>query len=246
MQKDRRILDKILTLKRHPEDNWSEELDKVNIWHMVQPLYKEIEDRRTANIILAFIVLAYDASSDYLQITKDRLMDKRSIMMRLAGESCFDKEIFLQAVLGDDGGPIDSTIEWYIDQQKDWRWQTIVTGIEFHSRAQALSKGADSLKDMHSAGSTLNVAEERREKADRYLDNIRTEFADLDTALEKEDRVKVSERLSNDPTVWEMFIKRRNHKVAREEAERKAEEAERKAKKEKAATDDNDDPDSPF
>lgn len=219
MQKDTKVLNLILKLIKRIEDDWTEELDNHNLWIDVEDFYNEImrkNDRWVANVIFAFIVLSYDASSDYLTLTMDRIANKRSVMKRLAGPSYQTNQILVEAVLGDSDqtsrGIIDKTIEWYIERQKDWRWGEILSNIEFHSRGLALSQGANAIKEMKEAGSMKETATLLREKADVFLDNIRKEFVDLDTVIEKEGRVKLTERLKNDHSSWELFILMKNNK----------------------------------
>jgi len=249
MQKDSRVLQKILELKKRPEILWIDELYKLNIWDDLEPFYKEINDHKIANTILAFIVLSYDASSEYLELTRDRIENKRKIMMHLAGPDCFSRELYLNAVIGDEGGILDRTIEWYVNRQTDWRWKTIIGNIEFHSRAYALSNGSTSVSDMKDSGATLTVADQRRERADQLIETIRKEFVELDDALEKEGRTKITERLKNDYSSWELFVLKNKNKAAAEEAlaiEAKREKEERKNRKNKGQSDDDPDDVSPI
>ena len=226
MQKDTRILQLIHELKRNIDSDWTEALDRINIWHEIEPLYTHIDNRVISNTIFAFIVLAYDAESEFLEPLKDRITNKRSIMIRLAGKDCFKKEIYTEAVLGDSytgepQGIIDKTIQWYIDQQRDRRWGKIISGFEFDSKATALASGASDMDGMKEAGTILDSAKKRLEDATKLLEEIRREFVDLDTVLEKEDKLKVTDRLKNDPTNWEMFIHRTQmHKAKMERLEK--------------------------
>lgn len=219
MQKDTRILNKIEKLKNNMESDWTEELDKLNLWIDLEEFYIEVmrdHERWVANTIFAFIVLSYDASSEYLQITGDRLDNKKNIMKRLAGPSYQTNPILVEAILGDstedERGKIDKVIEWYIDRQKDWRWKEIVSDTEFHSRALALAQGAVSVKEMKEAGAMKEFASSLRLKADEFLDAIRKEYVDLDSALKKEGKMMITDRLANDHSSWELFILKKTNR----------------------------------
>jgi len=219
MQKDTRVLNKINKLKNDIESDWTQELDNLNLWIDLEEFYNEImrkHERWIANTIFAFIVLSYDASSEYLQITGDRIDNKRNIMKRLAGPSYQTNPILVEAILGDSSeterGIIDKTIEWYIDRQKDWRWKEIMSNTEFHSRALVLSQGSTSVKEMKEAGALKEYATVLIEKAYSYLDAIRKEYVDLDSQLKKEGKVMITDRLANDHLSWELFILKKSNR----------------------------------
>lgn len=220
MQKDTRILQKIELLRKDMEADWTSELDKLNIWNDVDEFYYEIlkdNERWVANTIFAFVVLAYHASSDWLQITGDRLENKKKIMKSLVGISWQTNPVLVDAVLGDSTenthGRIDKLIEWFINDQKDWRWSEVISNKEFYSKANILAQGANSIKDMKEAGQMKREATELNLKADGFLDAIRKEYVDLDSALKKEGRVMITERLANDKSSWELFILQRNNRA---------------------------------
>lgn len=235
MQKDTRLLQKIEVLRKDMESDWTEALDKLNVWTEVEDFYYEImrtNERWVANTIFAYVVLAYHPSSDWLQITGDRLDNKKKIMRSLAGISYQTNPVLVDAVLGDSTdsvhGTIDKLIEWFINDQKDWRWSEIVSNKEFYSKANILAQGANSIKDMKEAGQMKREATELNVKADGFLDAIRKEFVDLDSALKKEGRVMITERLANDKSSWELFILQKNNRaeaaVDLEEAAKKGDE----------------------
>lgn len=219
MQKDTRVLNLVNELRKNMEADWTEKLDSINIWIDLEEFYNEVmrvNERWVANTIFAFIVLAYDASSDYLQITGDRIDNKKQIMKRLAGISYQTKPILVEAILGDSTedhrGIIDKTIEWYINRQPDWRWREIVSNKEFHSRSLVMAQSAININDMRQAGAMKELAAQLHEKADALLDAIRKEYVDLDSALKKEGKVMITDRLANDHSSWELFILRKNNR----------------------------------
>lgn len=227
MQKDTRILEAIQRLRRRLEDNWEEELERLNIADELYDFYNEIGDRLTANTIFAFIVFAYDASSEYIETTKDRLENKKSILIRLAGPSCLTKAIYVDALMGDteggNQGIIDKTIEWYINRQRDWRWTNIMSGMEFYSKAVSMQSTASTISDMRDMGVLLREAEARREKAEAYLEQIKNEYVDIDGQLDKEKRIKMTDRLRNDYTGWELHVLQLKERQRREEEEKNIE-----------------------
>lgn len=227
MTKDKRIFERVhQVLRKRLDDDWTADLDELNIWHELIEFYSYISalsSRRDANAILAFIVCAYDASSSYLEPSLDRLQVKRSIMKRMAGEKWEEKSWFLNAVLGDEKGVLDRTVEWYINRQKDWRWSDWIANTEYHARAVALSQGT-TIEEMKDSDVMLTKANSRRLSADATLEEIRRDFMDIDESLKQEGKQKLTDRLSNDSSSWELFILKKNQKT---EAEKRVKEAEK-------------------
>lgn len=225
MQKDTRALIKILELKRTLDTDWSDDLEKVNIWSSEMKYmhsfirFEREQERSMANAILAFIVLAYDASSEFIEPMKDRIENKRSIMKRIAGADALTKEMYIEAVLGDDGGPIDMAINWYIENQKDWRWGEIIDGMETHSKGLLLNRSASTPGEMKEMAPVRLAGEASRLKSDKYLEEIRQEYNDLDTALEKENKPKLTDRLSNDYLSYELHVMKKTNRALRAAAE---------------------------
>lgn len=225
MAKNTQILDRMKLLRRNLEADWTSDLEELGIWDEVSPLYANINQRRDANIIMAYICFAYHSKSIYLDPFKDRLENKRSIMMRIAGKDCFDRELFLDAVLGGDA-IIDEVIEFFINDQRDWRWNTIISNMEFASKVTAKSR----TEDFKQSADLLDLADKRREKADKLLEEIREEFVDLDAELEHEGKPKITDKTA-DFMSWELYTKKKKFADAEKEAEEKLKEASKKKPK---------------
>jgi hypothetical protein len=220
MAKSTKILEEILVLKRDLEKDWRPRLDKINILQDVYPLYNYIDNIKDANTILAFIALAYDAESEFLDPHKDRVENKRAIMRRLAGVDCFKRELYINTVLGGDE-IIDSIIEWYINNQKDWRWGDIVSNMELASKADLLAKSVETISDVTEAIKLKKLARDTREDADKMLLTLRKEFMNIDASLENEGKKKLTDRIEVDPFSHEMYLKQRKLReaaIAAEEA----------------------------
>lgn len=215
MAKDTTILERIILLKRDLTADWTADLESINIWDEVSDLYDSLDNRKQANIIVAFIWLAYDASSEQLEPHKDRLQNKRKILSKLAGDNCFAKEVYLDAVLG--GNPIiDSVIEFCINNQRTWKWTAAISNLEFASKVTAKSYAADK-----EAGDLLDLADKRRDKANKLLEELREEYVDIDRVLINEEKTPITDRIesTDDFMSWGLFIKKRKFTDAAKEAE---------------------------
>jgi hypothetical protein len=177
------------------ESDWTKELQELNIWDDVYTLYEadDIEDKIVANIILCYTVLAYDNNSKMLEPHKDRWENKKKIIVKLAGLSALATKIYPR-VLDNKHEEAFALANWYVDYQKDWRWGTIITYMDYDRMANNMSnKGAIDAQEGVQIGKMLELSTKRRREADLLLDEIRTEFLSLDTALSKEDREKITD-----------------------------------------------------
>jgi hypothetical protein len=133
-------------------------------------------------------------------------------MVTLAGLSAMTMPIYVKVI---DNGHKEAfeLSQWYIKFQKDWRWQEAITLMEYHSMASNMSnKGALDAKEAVDIGRMLQLSEQRRIRADEIVNELRTEFLSLDTALEKEDRSRITDMESID------FMKFETHLGARQKA----------------------------
>lgn len=191
-----KILEFILQNVSNLAGDWQEDLELLNVWQDIYPMYFSAgisEDRYHANIVLAYTILAYDNQSDWLEPHKDRYENKVKIITRLAGLSAMTVTLFALIVENKHKEAFDLS-NWYLNYQRDWRWKDVITAMEYHSMASTMSnKGALDAQEAVQIGKMLQEAKKVRETADETLNKLRVEFLSLDTALEKENRVKLSD-----------------------------------------------------
>jgi len=202
-----KILDKILSLVKRLESDWEEDLVNLNIWDNVCDLYYLFNaDHRKANIILAYIVLSYSKHSPRLDMNMDRMDNKISILTSLGGISAMADKDYCNAAVGN-LSPYTEIIEFYINFQKDRRFQEIVAAYDYHAKATFMMTTAMDSKEMESAGRVFNIACSLREKADSMRSDIEKENVHIDSALEKEDREKLSDRMGKDFMSHEVYMR---------------------------------------
>lgn len=190
-------LDLIISLRDKLEENWIPQLRDINIWEDVQEIYLTFPgDFRKANSILSYIIYTYSKNSMWLDLHMDITENKARIMTSIAGISYQTDVDYVSAITGN-RDPYHKIIEWYLDYQKDKRWKTIISGFEYHAKAQVISKMSYSAKDMADAGRMLEHADKRLDKANELLDTLRSENVKIDDHLKKDGRVPLSERLED-------------------------------------------------
>lgn len=204
------LLEFIEDNKKNIDKCWEKKLISANVFEeQVDELYACMRSKYEANVILSFIVFAYDHRSEWIEIHKDRFENKKKIMLSIAGISAMTNEKFKAAVERTDAA-INKVIDWYIDFQKDWRWTTIVACFEYHSEVMQMkpSSNAKLAKETLDIGKCIDEAIKRRREGNKLWEEIKKEFVNLDSALDKEGVKKITERI--DFMSHEQFISKIN------------------------------------
>lgn len=219
-----KVLDLILELKSDMSSNWQDRLDKINILPDVKILYGKGYSQTFSNRLLAFIILAYDNKSGWVEIHKDRWENKRKIWKRLGGEI----DDLTRSIIHNENELVNHVVAWYLDYQRDWRWQSIATCFEYHSEMmrfggfrtleEIVEDGDDTGEKITKEISTDKVAKantekgsniqkgiEHRLKGEAMLDEIRRDFVSLDTITDKEGAGKITE--TTNPMSWASFLR---------------------------------------
>ena len=210
-----KALDLIVSLRDKLEENWRSELIRINLWNNVVSLYEEFPDKYLKpNIILSYIIYAYDKDSDWLEMDMDRVMNKERIMKSLAGPDFKDDLNYVSAIVGE-LDPYNAIIEKYLNDQPDKRYVAMMASYEFHSRTLMMANQKQSSpSDMASMGKVLEVGDARFDYAEGLKATISQENVLIDTNLKKEGRKPLTERatINFDYMSWEARLLARNQK----------------------------------
>lgn len=196
--------DRILGLIRNMNADWKDDLDRMGLWDNFYNLYALADDNKKGNILVGFVALAYNYRSDMIEISKDRLETKRRIMIKLGGLTAMDDKLLHDSAYGLND-TVNRVAGWYANDQKDWRWPDIISKIELHSRANALS--AASLFPDSEVAKLLKEATLARKEAQEMWNDLRREYLPLDNALAAEGLVKLTDRMTVDFANWESYIR---------------------------------------
>ena len=218
MTSKNKILEFVYANLKNLEDDWQIDFEGFNIWEDVEPLYRffvqqcllQKMDAEVANLeantAFAFIVLSYSNNSNFLEVHKDRYDNKLKILKRLAGPSCLVNRRY-QDLLYTTGAVYNEFITWYVDYQKDSRFRGIIAKLEYSASANAIAMaGTGDAKDGVDIGRMLKEADQREKEAYAILKEIETEYLNLDTLLEKENRPKATDLDNYDFMNHERFI----------------------------------------
>lgn len=214
----------VFEMKKDLSKNHADIFEQYNIQKEVAPIYKIPKSSIKANnIILCFIILAYDNESKWLEIHKDRYQNKLKIMTDLGGD--VKKSPYKEVVTGN-SRPVQEVLLWFLTSIIDWRWNSIFTYFDAHSQMM-LQAGAKTIeefttKDEKGNNKITNVdvkelietnikktqlitkAHEMRQAGEAMLRDIQKELVNVDTVLNKEGRMSLSS--TADYLKWEHFV----------------------------------------
>jgi hypothetical protein len=210
------IIDELMPLIKKTATDWTPFFIRHNIEKDVFPLYEKY-DKKTANIITAYIILAYFQDSRWLRNHKDRWENKVEIMSSLLHTKESIDEPFY-SVLNNSNVVANLVIDWALQIQQDWRIPLIETYRNFqaHTRLMAVSLTEDIARCMN-ISKAMEEGKIKREEADVLQKQFDKDFELLNTALLQENRSKLSEIPTNQLT-WEQ------HLIIKKENEEKPEE----------------------
>lgn len=184
-----KVLKLISKLKGSLQDNWEDNLRRINIYEDVNDVYS-VHDNYHANCILTFIVFSYHNSSDWLELHKDRLENKTKIMSSIVGDWAMTDEVFKAVVEGKDKAA-NNVINWLMDYQKDWRWQQVELDFSYHAQIRELAKSIDENadpKDALAKGKCIEEALKRRRQGEALLKEMQQDYMVIDTIAKQEGR----------------------------------------------------------
>jgi hypothetical protein len=210
MQTTKNILNDLMPLIKKPECDWSDFYFRHNIHKYVEPLYKGY-DQKTANIVFAYIALAYFEGSSWLRPEKDRLENKLEIIHSLVDVE--DPLPVLYANIVDNRDLVaNEVINWALQFQHDWRIGMIETYRNFQSMMMSFGMSlSDDITQNINIGKALEEGQKRREMADNLQADYDKDHQLLNNALKEEKRVKLSEIPSNQLSL-EQYIQLRNQR----------------------------------
>lgn len=224
-----KILDLVLQHKQDLTSDWTEDLDKIGVLDEINFVYKQGWTIEEANRVLAFVILAYDNESGWIELHKNRLDNKRKIWNKLGGvEDKFGNAIIESASLA-----AKDLRVWLMRHTRDWRWDTIMTCFDYHAEMMEFGGfktmdqletikytesegGMQEVKEYHSVsvdklskgnldkGSNIEKGIAMRQKGETLLEEIKKEFQQVDSVLEKEGKRKIT--AATDIMSWEKFI----------------------------------------
>lgn len=231
MQKNLELAKKIY---KDPDLNWLSYLEDLNLHTIFRPIYTLNYRIEFLNKVVAFIILAYDNNSEWIDVRKDREQNK---VLIIEGIGADPKIGIFSEILTDDNPLVKEVILKYLLSQCDHRWQEIMSLLDYASRTilfcnrktedkflvgLRLNKETNQqekdyeyldprevTKVEDSKGDLLEKAIRARKTADELLKSIESDFQKLDAITVPEFGFQFTDVKKYDITSWEARLKRR-------------------------------------
>lgn len=183
-------------------------LKEYNIHHIFDPILKDQQDRRTAYVMIAFIILAYSYNSTWINIDKDRYINKKEILSSIIRDSGIDiPDDTFDAIVGNQNMILCECINIFVESQKDNDFATLISLSEHISFCRSMAQKTTDVSDKNlvDRGRYLNDAELLGEKVKKIKSELESKYQILDEVMRKENRTPISKDV--DLTVWENLLR---------------------------------------
>jgi hypothetical protein len=234
MQKAVQLANKIY---KAPENNWMQEMEDINIHTIFKPLFKGYFKFDIPNKIAAFIILAYDNDSQWIEPRKDRLINKKEILTGIGVDPSY--KIYNQIINYEDDAT-QHVILNYLLFNTDARWQETISLLEYsnkmilfcNQRTSEKEKTGSSVDEEGSVNETFEYLDqseiakinkekgdlllkaiEARAKAESILKQMENDFQRTDSATQADFDFTFSNSKKFDITSWEHRIRKRKQET---------------------------------
>lgn len=223
----------------NPDLNYLEELKNLNLYKSFEDIYRLNVTAKDANLIVCFIVFAFDPDSLKLDIKKDRRENKEEILESIGID--ISSEI-IQSILSNENEHFNNCVLLYLEKLTNWRWPTIFSLLDYHSNmirfANQKTDAEKSFDKINKEGEVKTLSSEydidviakvniqkseifkraisAREDADKLLEDIRKEFMPTDTVVQQDLGFTFTETAKKkvDIMSWRLHIKDMNARKA--------------------------------
>ncbi len=232
-----KAIELVKLVSKHPEKMWSDEIQEINLLTIFAPLFNLGFKPKDANLILCFIVYAYDNDSQWLNLKQDRYDNKVRIMKGVGLDLSND---LIAEIVDNENSPVNQIIVEYLIEQTTWKWNQIMSLIDQHQtimrfvsqktdeqkQVEKLNKegdivtlnqqyGDDALaKILKTKNELLTQGVQIRRDADELLSEIRKEFVQVDNAVQQAFGFELTATKNIDPMSWRLWIVERNKRKA--------------------------------
>lgn len=221
-------------LSDEPGKNWLPYLKESDLHLIFNPIYRMDLCTEDMNLLVAFIIFSYDNDSQKLDVRKERMDNK----MRIAESIELNTSVeLINDVIHNSNDAVNDVILAYLKEMTDWRWQTVMTQLDYHSNimrfvgqktdiekiSEKVDKEGQSTtttqefeltevsKINKQKGELLNMAIEAREKAEELLGQIKKDYMTTDSGVQSDFGFSYSETAKKkvDVESWKEFVRNR-------------------------------------
>ncbi len=200
-------------MSKQLDKNWLPELEEINIHKLFYPVYTFQHNIITLNTIVAYIILAYDSDSGWINLKQNRLDNKLDILKSLDANA--DDEIY-QSILNLETTDIQDVIHEYLQRQIDWKFKTIIACFDYHSKhirsatepiAPTVIDELEKAKINKTKGELLKESIRQRTVGEELLLELKKDHVKLDHVTQSEFGFMASDIEKTDPLSWRQYIR---------------------------------------
>jgi hypothetical protein len=111
-------------------DDMQSYLEDLNLITTFKDIYSLGFPTEYENKLIAFIIYSFDPDSQKLDIRKDRLENKISIMENIGLDST---DTLMVEILNNSNDVFNGVVLQYLEHITDWRWVHIFSSLDYHS-----------------------------------------------------------------------------------------------------------------
>jgi len=188
-------------------------LEKANLKHIFSHISKLNYSLRERNIVICYIIYAYDNNSNWINLQADRLQDKKAILKGIGVSQ--DEQVYndLTDAVTELPTEIMDSISEYLKTIISWKWRTILTCFDYHADAlSTISKGVKSTDELEKSkinkanGELLKQAIHQRTVGEELLKEIKSEYVKTDRATQQDFGFEVTDEQKLDIFSWRDWI----------------------------------------
>lgn len=237
MQKGNECVDLAKRMIKDLEGKYLPELEDLNLHTIFRPIYSHNLTILNLNAIVAFVILAYSEESPWINPRKDRFTNKEEI---LAGIGVDPKNKIYQEILRYENDHIQQVILNYLLFRVDHRFQEIVSLLEYADKTllfcnqktvdkeprgttRTEEKGEVTLYEYLDQSEVSKISKEKgdllfkaldaRERAEKMLKQLESDFQKTDSATQGDYGFLFSDPKKFRIESWEHRVKRRKESL---------------------------------
>lgn len=230
----RKSVDLAKKIYKDPEANWLSHLEDLGLHKIFRPVYHHNFTIEVQNKIVAFIILAYDNDSPWIDPRKDRYENKLTILDNIDIDK---KSPTFKAIINYEDDKIQEVILNYLLTNTDHRWYEVMTLLEYSNKTllfcnrrtndkfqigSSLNKETNAVEVDYEfldprevaavnkeKGDLIKKAMEARKTADEILKTMESDFQKIDHATQGDFAFAFSDPKKFDVMSWEQRVRKR-------------------------------------
>lgn len=231
----KKAIDLAKKIKKEIEGNHRDAIEEINLHSIFGPVFKLGYSQKHANAIICFVIMAYDNDSQWIDTRKERVQNKKDIIIGLGSDP---NQFPFKDIVDFDNDDVQEIIHSYLIRQTDHRWEEVMSLLDYASKmilfankktiekkiVDTVKKEDDSIEDIYEyldegeiakinkeKGDLLQKAIAARATADEILKKMESEFQKVDYATQSDFEFRFADVQKFDVKNWAHRVKKRKY-----------------------------------